>query len=179
MTGGRKWSFVLPRWLNEDPGDEGSGAELLAPIPRNLHVRFRGDAFQVRDALTESDPDPDELRAIRLVRRAPDASRRWSMVSTALTMLDELEVILGMPPTKDEWLLHMVDAPAAAEEEALQLWNDGFLSRCEVPPSFLLGDRALSLADMQVLRRGLEGGRHRRTFAAQHPWGHAQHSRPA
>ena len=162
--------FVLPRWLNEDPEGDGSDAGLFAPIPRNLHVRFRGDAFHVGDALTESELDEDELRAIRLVRKVPDASRRWSMVSTALTMLDELEVILGMPLSEDEWLLHLVEAPAAAEEEALHLWNDVFLPGCGVPPSFLLGDRALSLADMQVLRRGAEGGRHRRTFASQHPW---------
>lgn len=162
--------FVLPRWLNEDPADEGSDDELGAPIPRNLHVRIFGDALEVRDALTESELDGDELRAVRLVRKAPDASRRWSMVSTTLTMLDELEVILGMPLSEDEWLLQMVNAPAAAEAEALRLWNEVFLPRCEVPPSFLLGDRALSLADMLVLRRGAEGGRHRRTFAAQHPW---------
>ena len=162
--------FVLPRWLNADPGDEENLSHLFAPIPRNLHAWFRGGALQVGDALTESALDEDEQRAIRLVRRAPDASRRWSMVSTALTMRDELDVILGMPPTEVEWLLHMVNAPAAAEEEALHLWNDVFLARCDVPPSFLLGDRALSLADMQVLRRGEEGGRHRRTFAAQHPW---------
>ena len=168
--GEKETVFVLPRWLNEDPEDEGSDADLFAPIPRNLHIRLRGDGLQVVDGLTESALDEDELRAIRLVRKVPDASRRWSMVSTALTMLDELEVALGMPPSEDEWLLHMVNAPAAAEEEALHLWNDVFLPRCEVPPSFLVGDRALSLADMQVLRRGEEGGRHRRTFAAQHPW---------
>ena len=162
--------FVLPRWLNGNPEDEGWVSELFAPIPRNLHVRFRGDALQVVDALTESELGRDELRAIRLVRKVPDASRRASMASAAGTMLDELEVALGMLPSEDEWLLHMVEAPGTAEEEALHLWNEVFLTRCEVPPSFLLGDRALSLADMQVLRRGAEGGRHRRTFAAQHPW---------
>ena len=162
--------FVLPRWLNGNPENVGSDVDLFAPIPRNLHVRFRGGALHVGDSLTESELDGDELRAIGLVRKFPDASRRKSMVSTALTLLDELEVVLGMPPSDHEWLLHMVDAPAAVEEEALHLWNEVFLPRCEVPPSFLLGDRFLSLADMQVLWRGAEGGRHRRTFAAQHPW---------
>ena len=168
--GAARTDFLIPWWLNGDPEAVEGLFDDEAPIPRTLRVRFCDDGLRFEDALTEAVVAGDALRAIGLRRKAPSWARRQNILSTATVMVDELAVILGTPPTRSDWLWRMVQDTETFEHEALRLWNDSFLSQCEVPPSFSLGDRVLSLADLQVLWRGAEGGRHRRVFAEQHPW---------
>ena len=163
-------AFLLPWWLAAYSKSEGRVPDSEVPIRRSLHVRFSGDKLVVEDPLTEAEPAGDALRAIRLRRKAPSKWRRQSIQSTAAATLDELKVILGAPPSDSGWLERMAETPHSAEREAIHLWNDTFLPHCRIPPSFQKGMRALSLADMRVLRRGAEGGRHRLSFAEQHPW---------
>ena len=104
-----------------------------------------------------------------MLRAQRSSTRRQKRLArTASAILNDLEIILGSPPSASSWLLRMLDDPGSAERQVLGIWND-FVSGCNLPLSFR-GKRALSLSELRVLRRGEQGGRHRQSFAEQQPW---------
>ena len=161
--------FVLPAWLylasgHGDPGPGPQGASVF------VRARLFGDGrISVDDHPVSTVPEEPDLRHVVLRPAAPSPHRRDRLAATARTLLAELEAVLGASAADVAWLQRMVGDPAAAEAEGLRIWND-FVAACRVPPSFLVPGRSLSLADLLVLRRGGEGGRHRQTFADHHPW---------
>ena len=170
--GGIETIYTLPSWLHGVPGTVQSDPfnERAAPA-RTLRVRLHGEGPQVtvEDALSGEALEGPALRAISMRHKGPSKRRRRRMVAAAGLLLDELGVILGASPTDAGWLRHMVDEPKAAERKALRIWND-FVGECLVPPSFSVPKRrALSPGrpPRDSARRGR--GRHRQSFANNHP----------
>ena len=169
--------FVLPRWLYRDPRH--ADDDLLghwAPAG-SFRVRLRSERDDRERPGIAVDGNPSNLALYRvspnevmLRRRAASEKRRRYLVATAQAILDELKAVLGARPSQEsDWLRRMIEDPGAAEAEALRVWR-GFVSACTVPESFAIPGRALSLADLMVIRSGAEGGRHRETFVIQQPW---------
>ena len=158
--------FNLPGWLTRA---DASGT--TDSIPGLLSVAFRrgGREIVVRADPAGTVPPDAALRAVKLRRKAPSKHRRRRIVETASSLLAELGTVLGRAAPTPPRLQNMLDDPATAETAGLRVWND-FVASCRVPPSFRVRNRSLSLADLLVLRRGSQDGRHREAFADHFPW---------
>ena len=156
--------FALPAWLTRDP------ARVTDGVPGLLRVAFRGGhEIVVRADPAGAAPRDPALHAVKLRRKAPSRHRRRRLVETVRSLLAELETVLGESAPKARRLQDIIDDPEAAEAAGLRVWND-FVAACRVPRSFRVPNRSFSLADLLVLRRGSQGGRHREAFADHFPW---------
>ena len=172
IDGGTDTVYALPTWLGADLGDgycHPDGRPRSAP--GFVRVRFREGSRRivVGDGSVGAVVDASVLRSVNLRRKAPSARRRRRIAATTTALMRELGAILGTSVSDIGWLRRMLDDPDTTEADAIRIWND-FVVRCPVPSSFRARNRSLSLADLLVLRRGGEGGRHRQVFAEHHPW---------
>ena len=154
--------FVMPAWLLDRLGDdESAAAGLRVTFSRDgsMSVVCEGPVGSATEAV---------LRSVLLRARTPLESRRRKLVATARGVGAELEAH-GVFAPDVSWLQAMLDYPRSVEREGLGVWHD-FVECCDVPESFLLPGRQLSLADLLLLRAGDHHGRHRLLFANNWPW---------
>ena len=172
IDGGTETAYALPNWLTADVADgcrDPGGRTKSAPGFLRVRLWEDGRRIAVGNGSVDTLVDHSVLRVVKLRRKAPSPHRRGRLATTASALLEELEAILGVPASNVGWLRRMLDDPGGVESEALRIWND-FVARCQVPRSFRVRSGSLSLADLLVLQRGGEGGRHRQVFAEHHPW---------
>lgn len=157
--------YVLPRWLLR------TRPRSRDLPPNGLRIRLRhGPALVcIEDPATSRTPAPNELHAVLLRPQIRSQKRRIDLWEKATLLVRELESILGTSVSDWAWLQQMIDDPAAAEDQAIEIWNEA-ISELDLPESFRLTQRSISLRDLLILSHGLEEGRHRRAFADQQPW---------
>ena len=125
----------------------------------------------IRHAVTGDELESEQLDRVMLRHLMPSKKRREFLSASATTLFHELEEIIGPSELALDWdwLRLQRDSPASVETDALGIWR-GFIADCDLPSSFSIPGRALSLADLMTLRAGSEDGRHRQSFAEQQPW---------
>ena len=136
----------------------------------SLHVTIgKNHPITIREAVTGEKLDYGQLHQVLMRHRGRSKLRREYLSSAAMTLLDDLEMILGTSSLASDWLRRMIDDPVSVENDALEIWSR-FITDCDLPSSFRICGRTLSLGDLMILTAGSEGGRHRYSFAEQHPW---------
>ncbi len=121
----------------------------------------------VQDAGYESSLH-DEVFAALLKRRRPSAKRRSIILNFAHMMLTTID--RDKCSSADlAWIKKMAEQPAAAEKDALSVWNQ-FVLDCRLPSSFKVPSRKpLSIGNLVLLRMSGESG-NIDSFANYFPW---------
>ena len=130
-----------------------------------------GRRLKIRHAVTGDELESEQLNKVMLRDLKPCKKRRKLLSDSAATLFCVLGEVLGKSKlaSKWHWLKRVRNDPAGVEVDALKIWH-GFIADCDLPSSFRIPGRTLSLADLVTLRAGSEGGCHRHSFAEQQPW---------
>lgn len=157
--------YSLPWWLAWDPGPFQEARPSF-----QVSVSKRGP-LKIQEIVKGGELESGQLDRVTLRPREPSKKRRNFLTAAAADLhLDELEKILGPASAPSwDWLVRMIDDPVGVENDALEIWHD-FIADCNLPSSFRIPGRALSLRGLMTLREGSGGGCHRHLFAEQHPW---------
>ena len=125
----------------------------------------------VRHAVTGDELEAEQLNHVKLRHLSLSRKRRKYLSGSAAKLFHELGEIIGPSDLALDWgwLELLRDNPISVEVDALEVWRR-FIADCDLPSSFRIPGRMLSLADLMTLRAGSEGGRHRHSFAEQQPW---------
>lgn len=145
--------FVLPSWLTAS--EEGRTG--------NSTLRVHLQPQPERPVVVKGNMSSCELQAVVLSPRKPGRWRRRRIVAWARSLLQDLEVLLGAPPSHARWLLDMLDADSA-ERAGIELWET-FLDAADMPRGLRIPGFEASLSDLVTV----SSGRDRRWFANQWP----------
>lgn len=160
---GNRSVYTLPWWLAQTWRSKQRWNSL------RVQIDHEGRGIVVEDASSRAPMDPEELHGVVLRRKRPSRRRRERLAAVASSCLHEPETIPGGTRSVSTWLRRIRANLLMAEKEALSVWN-AFVASCDVPPSFRLRGRRLSLGDLLRLSKGSDGGRHRYSFAEHQPW---------
>lgn len=161
-----EYTFNFPLWLFEELDFLSKKSDFSQHS--SIRLRLHGEGPQIAVGYLGGGL-ATILMSILIKDKSPLLLRRKSMLAYAEQphdsefRSDTSQSLVRLPNRVAEEL-------KSAEKQVLEVWNS-FVERCKVPESFQIHNRPpLSLAELIILRNGIEETNHRQYFADHFPW---------